>query len=396
MKGLHFGAGNIGRGFVGKILLEAGINLIFVDANKNLVNKLNHYKKYVVQEFNMKKMNARKYVLKNIKAMHIDDINLIESINHTELITTSVGANNLKFIAIIIAKAILKKVKKKNKKILNIIACENIIRASTKLKNNLLDLLGKKYFEFVNKYLCFIDCTIDKIIPYFFQRKNNQLLIKTESFGEWIIDKKQFKESFPRIKGIKTSNLLDIFLERKLLILNSGHAVLAYFGLLLGYDNVKEAIKNLVIQRLVFSVMKENSNILIKKFGFSKNKQDQYIKDVLFRFKNPFLNDNLKRIARNPIQKLGLNNRLLMPILEAKKYGLPYSNLVKTVSIVLHYENSKDEESIIMTEFVKKFGIKLFFEKVIGVNLEYELMNSIIDKYKIYKNYINQKNNIKE
>ena len=41
MKAVHFGAGNIGRGFVGLLLSEGGYELVFSDVATALVDALN-------------------------------------------------------------------------------------------------------------------------------------------------------------------------------------------------------------------------------------------------------------------------------------------------------------------------------------------------------------------
>ena len=41
---LHFGAGNIGRGFITPILQENGYEVVLVDVDSDLVNKLNNKK----------------------------------------------------------------------------------------------------------------------------------------------------------------------------------------------------------------------------------------------------------------------------------------------------------------------------------------------------------------
>ena len=41
MKVLHFGAGNIGRGFIGKLLSESGFEVIFVDVNQPVIDLIN-------------------------------------------------------------------------------------------------------------------------------------------------------------------------------------------------------------------------------------------------------------------------------------------------------------------------------------------------------------------
>ena len=43
---IHFGAGNIGRGFIGELLVRSGYEVTFVDVNKELVDTINEKKCY--------------------------------------------------------------------------------------------------------------------------------------------------------------------------------------------------------------------------------------------------------------------------------------------------------------------------------------------------------------
>jgi len=49
MRALHFGAGNIGRGFIARVLLKSDFNLIFSDVDQNIINAINNYKKYKIK-----------------------------------------------------------------------------------------------------------------------------------------------------------------------------------------------------------------------------------------------------------------------------------------------------------------------------------------------------------
>ena len=50
MKAVHFGAGNIGRGFVGLLLHEGGYELVFSDVSAPLVEAINAVSEYTVHE----------------------------------------------------------------------------------------------------------------------------------------------------------------------------------------------------------------------------------------------------------------------------------------------------------------------------------------------------------
>ena len=98
---LHFGAGNIGRGFIAPVLQENNYRVIFVDIDENLISKINREKKYEISYINSKKETE---TIKNIEGISLSDTrNLKTLIEDCKLVTTSVGPNYVKDVVNIFA-----------------------------------------------------------------------------------------------------------------------------------------------------------------------------------------------------------------------------------------------------------------------------------------------------
>ncbi len=103
MKALHFGAGNIGRGFIGKLLAESDAEVTFADANTQLVDQLNHSQEYHVRVVGD---NQHTDVIRHIAAVQANSDDVINQIIKADIITTAVGPQVLAKIAATIARGL--------------------------------------------------------------------------------------------------------------------------------------------------------------------------------------------------------------------------------------------------------------------------------------------------
>ncbi len=112
MRAVHFGAGNIGRGFIGEVLAANGFEITFVDVNHTIIDALNERKEY---EIELADESKEKITVKNVKGINnqTNPEKVIQEIAEADLVTTAIGPNILPFIAELIAKGIQEREKRK-------------------------------------------------------------------------------------------------------------------------------------------------------------------------------------------------------------------------------------------------------------------------------------------
>lgn len=377
MKAIQIGAGNIGRGFIGELLAHSGFEVTFVDANNTVVELINELKNYTVHVLDNEKRDEK---VEDVSALNINDEKLMDAILEADIMTTAVGVNILSRIAETLAKGIKNRLAKGVEKNLNIIACENAVGASEVLKEEIFKYLTEEEKETVDKYVGFPNSSVDRIVPPVSEKMENPLDVVVENYYEWNVDRNGFRGEIPEISGMNLTGNLIAYVERKLFTLNTGHAITAYLGNLKGYKTIEESINDNDIYEVVYHAMVESGDGLVKKYDFDRDAHLKYIDKIIARFKNPYLQDDIKRVGREPIRKLSKGDRLVKPLLNSMSYGISTENLLLGVGAVLYYNNPEDPQSLKLQELIKEKGIKGAVQEVSEISDE-NILISIESKY---------------
>ncbi|EGQ9630023.1 mannitol-1-phosphate 5-dehydrogenase [Vibrio cholerae] len=361
---VHFGAGNIGRGFIGKLLADADIAVTFADINEPLVDQLSHQQEYKVKVVGSE---CKMETVSHVTAVNSASEALIERIIKTDLVTTAVGPTVLDIIAKTIAKGLSARFAAGNTQPLNIIACENMVRGTTHLKQQVYQFLTTEEQQQADALVGFVDSAVDRIVPPLQAANDDPLEVTVESFSEWIVDEQQFKGEIPQIEGMEKTDNLMAFVERKLFTLNTGHCVTAYLGCLKGHRTIREAIEDPSIHAQVKQAMQESGEVLIRRYGFDRALHSAYIEKILSRFANPYLVDEVDRVGRQPLRKLSANDRLIKPLLGTIEYGLPNGMLLKGIAAALKYRNSNDPQAVELQQSIEKEGVRSTLARYTGL-----------------------------
>ena len=342
-KAIQFGAGNIGRGFIGAVLEKAGYHVVFADVNEQIVDRINRDKGYTVQIMDTVCEEVR---ITDISAVDSRSPELAQQIAEAEIVTTAVGLTILPRIAGAIAAGIEARREQGVEQPLNVIACENGVRATSHL-----DAAGQAYCE---QCVGFPDCSVDRIVPPV--KSENPIDVVVERFFEWNVERAAFKGAVPEIPGMNPADNLIAYIERKLFTLNTGHAITAYLGRMKGYMTICQSISDEQIHAIVKAAMRESGRGLVARYGFDRDAHFAYIDKIIGRFTNPYLCDDVTRVGREPLRKLSAGDRLVKPVLTARQYGIGTPNLLLGIGAALHYDNPEDPQSVEMIAMTARLG----------------------------------------
>lgn len=371
MLAVHFGAGNIGRGFIGSLLYQANYHTTFVDVNDTVIQELNEKKQYNVV---LASEESETLTVKNVSGINSisDPDKVVEAIVNADIITTAVGPNVLAIISKLIAEGLRARVKN-NRKALNIIACENMIGGSSLLKEKIAEHLTEEEQTAFDDIFGFPNAAVDRIVPN--QMNDDLLEVSVEPYYEWIVEGTAIKSEKPSIGGITYVPDLKPYIERKLFTVNTGHAVPAYIGHYMGYTTINEAMNDQHVQEIIKGALTESGEALIQTYQFDREAHQTYINKIIQRFMNQYISDEVTRVGRGPIRKLGPNDRLIRPAsIYMDVTGKQPIYLAKTIASALEYKNEQDEEAVKLQQMIAEQGYEKTLQSISGLDSNHPLI----------------------
>lgn len=375
-KAIQFGGGNIGRGFIGAVLSKAGYHVVFADVNEALLSSLNAADHYTVHIMDV---NSSDVEIRDFSAVNSGGEDIVAEICQAEVITTAVGLRILKFVAPAIAKGIAARIEKGIETTFNVIACENGIRATSLLKEEVYSHLTDEQKAWASAHVGFADCSVDRIVPPV--RSENPIDVVVEEYYEWNVEKAALVAPVPEIPGMNLADNLLAYVERKLCTLNTGHCITAYLGMAKGYATIGEAIEDPEIFAVVKGAMQESGESIVRRYGFDHDAHFKYIDKIITRFKNPYLKDDVTRVGREPLRKLAGNDRLVLPASKCIELGIPCDNLVKGIAAALKYNNPEDPQSVEVLSTIASEGVQKAFCKFSGLEESHPLVAKVVAAY---------------
>jgi mannitol-1-phosphate 5-dehydrogenase len=367
MKAVHFGAGNIGRGFVGLLLHEGGYELVFSDVAAPLVDAINAVSEYTVHEVGE---GGRDSVVTGFRAInsatHPDQV--IEEIAVANVVTTAVGPTILKFVAPHIVAGLA--LRDPSSPPLQIMACENAINATDLLRDEIASLAGEAWDALAGRAV-FANTAVDRIVPA--QPEGAGVDVTVEPFYEWAIERPPFGDEPPSIPGAHFVDDLAPYIERKLFTVNTGHAATAYFGAIAGVETISAALSDEAIAAKVSAALEETSALLVAKHGLEPADLASYRETILRRFRNPALPDTVWRVGRQPLRKLSRHERFVGPAAEAAEAGLPVDALVDAMGAALSFDDAEDAQSVDLQRMLRDEDAASVVSSVTGLEPEHPL-----------------------
>jgi mannitol-1-phosphate 5-dehydrogenase len=324
MKLVVFGAGNIGRSFIGQLFARAGYEVVFVDVNQRLVDALNRARRYRIE---IKDRRSETIWVEGISALHADNrADVAGAVADADILATAVGQAALPEVYPVIAAGLVLR-RQQGRGPVDIIICENLRNAAQVFAQGLGEHLPPGFP--LSEYVGLVETSIGKMVPIMpaAALREDPLVLYAEAYNTLILDATALHPPLPQVGGVEGKDKIGAYVDRKSFVHNLGHAVCAYVGFLADPEaiHIWETVGNPDVERLARMAMWESAHSLIRRYPgeFTEENQGEHIEDLLSRFGNEALGDTVFRVGRDLRRKLSREDRLVGALLLDAAEGVP-------------------------------------------------------------------------
>ena len=367
-----FGAGATGRGQIGRLASQAGFAITFIERRKDLVETLRSAGRYTVA---LAGRSIEEVEIKGFEVVHTDELfKCLPAIARADIIATAVLPTNLESVAPLLAKGLGLRRQQNIDRALNVIACENMERSSSTLRDVVLRHTPKFDWGWVDAHVGFPDAMVACLVPW----PKDPLYLLAEAVQEWSVDARGVKHPIPALPGMTLSDNQEAALERKLYIKNTGHFAIGILGHLKGYALMHQAAQDPKIYALADAATRESAAAVAGKHGFDPQEIEEYRRSFLEQMRSPYLPDEIGRVIRELGRKLAREERLVGPALVSLELGREPRALAQVIARAFQVKNPEDPQTLGIQADLAALGLGQTMAAVCGIPAGHPLSKLIL------------------
>jgi mannitol-1-phosphate 5-dehydrogenase len=382
-KAVIFGAGNIGRGFLGQLFCESGYEVLFVEINRAVIAALNERHSYTLRL--VEAQDAEEVAVGPVRALDGREVELCaQAVAEAGLAATAVGAAALPVIAPILAAGIFRRHAAAVKEPLNIIICENLKNAARVFRNYLREHLAEAACAYLNRRVGLVDAVIARMVPIMPPElaEEDPTLVLAEPYKRLPVDKSAFVGQVPAIVGLEPYDNFGAYVDRKLYLHNAGHAMLAYLGYKRGLTYGYEALEDPQVRPLFERALQEATQALVAEHDFTPAELQEHVVDLTRRFANRALGDTVFRLGRDPIRKLAPDDRLVGAARLAEKHNIIPAGLTWGIAAGLAFADPGDPVALDVQRRLQEEGFAATLAEICAIRADEPLGVIVTDCYR--------------
>lgn len=385
-KAVMYGAGNIGRGFIGQLFSQSGYEVVFIDINPVVLERLNMDHAYPVRI--VADDGYEEVVVNNVRGVSAADAELAaDEIATADIMATAVGVNVLPRIVKPVSMGLKKRWQNNNFKPLNIIICENLLDANHYLEKLIKEELNGGEAEWLDKTIGLVEASIGRMVPVMTpeMQEGNPLRVCVERYSQLPVDKDAFKGDIPAVKNMIPFSPFSFYIQRKLFMHNMSHATTAFLGFLNGSKYIWEACRNSTIKLMALRALLESAEAMSAEHSVPLKLLLEHAEDLIFRFGNKALGDTVERVGGDPVRKLSQNDRMIGAARLCIKQGITPIYICIGLAAGYMFAPAADQFAAKIQETIKSSGIEAALHQFSGLERGDGLFDIVIEFYNMLK-----------
>jgi mannitol-1-phosphate 5-dehydrogenase len=372
VRAVIIGPGKIGCGYLCPLLLDGGWEVVLAGRSEELAGRMRATGRYRVRV-----TGADVRDVSGFRAVSFGTREFVEVVADAQLLVTAVGVGNVDGLAPSLAAALARRGRGNSVQVW-VVENQDCAPVLERAVRTAAATLGLDLPP-----VAFVGGIAEVAVARGSWHDGGQPEFLTDGARRLRLDGARLTSPLLGLPGVSATKHYRARLEEKLYVFGAGHALCAYLGALRGHRFVHEAVADPVLRPLVAGCLLESRSALLARWPMLGGDIRGSVADALLRYANEELADPVQRVARDPIRKLGPDDRLLGParLIAAARKHVP-AHFALGIAGALLYRADGDPQALDLAEQLNRDGFASTLQAVSGLERDDELARAVARRYR--------------